>query len=80
MSKHKNFQSTKNIMKAIQHGRRNAIGPYYSWKPKRYEPVQEKKEAAQGATNTQSGKAKQKVSETDCFASSLSESKEESQA
>lgn len=41
---------------------------------------QDKNEAAQGAANTQDGKAKQKVSETDCFASSVPENKEESQA
>lgn len=41
---------------------------------------QDKKEAAQGATNTQSGKAEQKSDELQCSASSVPESKEESQA
>ena len=40
---------------------------------------QDKKETALGVSSTQSGTAKQKVSETDCFASSVPENKEESQ-
>lgn len=40
---------------------------------------QDKKEAAQGATNTQSGKAEQKVSETQCSALSLPKNERECQ-
>lgn len=40
---------------------------------------QDKKETAQGAANTQSGEAKRKVCETNCFALSLSENKGECQ-
>lgn len=79
MSKHKNFHSTKNILKALQHGRRNAIGPYYSWKPKRYGPVQDKKELP-GATNTEQLKADKTVDNPVESASSVPEKKEESQA
>lgn len=71
MSKHKHFHGIKSGVQMLQHGRREGLGPF------RRHP---RKKAAQGATNTQSGKAEQKSDQLQCSASSLSESKEDSQA
>lgn len=71
MSKHKHFHSIKSGVQMLQHGRREGLGPF------RRQP---RKKAAQGATNTQDGKADKTVENPVESASSVPESKEESQA
>lgn len=74
----KNFHDVRNSKKILSYGSGKGMGPFRS-RPKRCVPTWTDaghKNAAQGATNTQDGKAEQKSHKPLSSASSVPENKE----